>query len=200
MTRILTSPWITALIGGILYLATTVTVVTSARFDVSQLPGHAEMSPDDAPSWKFKNPEFNQWIAQIKNERDAMALKEQQLDELQQRIEAERQEIMTVTQTVSQLQAEFDKNVIRFKSQETENVRRQAKLISSMSPEGAAAMVAEMNDNDVVRILFVMKADEASQLLDTLAKMGQAKRAATLTEKLHQVLPADSSTVSAKIP
>jgi flagellar motility protein MotE (MotC chaperone) len=50
-------------------------------------------------------------------------------------------------------------------------------------------MFAEMSDDDVVRILFVMKPDEASAILDTLSKSGEAKRAALLTERLHQVLP-----------
>ena len=69
-----------------------------------------------------------------------------------------------------------------------------------MSPEGSAAMVREMSDDDVVRILFTMKTDQASLILDTLSKMGkaEARRAATLTIRLHQVLPpAPSTTASA---
>jgi flagellar motility protein MotE (MotC chaperone) len=63
--------------------------------------------------------------------------------------------------------------------------------MSAMSPEGAVAIFEQMSDDNVVRILFVMKADEASAILDTLSKMGpdEAKRAASLTERLHQVLP-----------
>jgi flagellar motility protein MotE (MotC chaperone) len=58
-----------------------------------------------------------------------------------------------------------------------------------MSPEGAVSMFGQMDDDDVVRILFVMKPDEASAILDSLSKSGEAKRAALLTERLHQVLP-----------
>jgi len=42
-----------------------------------------------------------------------------------------------------------------------------------------------------VRILFTMKADDASIALDTLSKSGkeQAKRAATIIERMRRTLP-----------
>ena len=60
-----------------------------------------------------------------------------------------------------------------------------------MSPEGAAATLNEMSDDDVVRILFTMKADDASIALDTFSKSGkdQAKRAATIIERMRRTLP-----------
>ena len=80
---------------------------------------------------------------------------------------------------------------MRFNAQDADNLKRQAKLISSMTPEGAAATLAEMSDDDVVRILFTMKADDASIALDTLSKSGkaQAKRAATIIERMRRTLP-----------
>jgi flagellar motility protein MotE (MotC chaperone) len=59
-------------------------------------------------------------------------------------------------------------------------------------------MLTEMPDDDAVKILFTMKTDEASLILDALSKTGQpqAKRAAQLTERLHQVLPPPPVTAS----
>jgi len=195
MTRIFQSSWFAVLIGGVLYLAATILVLQPAKFAGLRPAGPTNRSADDDPSWRFRNPEFNQWVAQIKEEKDALALREQNLTELQNRLAAERQEILTVTQTVAQLQMDFDRNVIRFSSQETENVRHQAKLIAAMSPAGAAAMIAEMPDDDVVRILFTMKTDEASAILDSLSTRGKddARRAAALTVRIHQVLPATTN-------
>lgn len=204
MTRILLSPWLVALIGGLLYLGTTLAILRPSKFaGLHQAIESHDRSADDDPSWRFHNPEFNQWVTQIKEEKDALALRAQQLNELQTRLEAERQEFSVVTRSVSQMQTNFDKNVIRFKAQEAENVRHQAKLIAAMSPEGSAAMIREMSDDDVVRILFIMKPDQASLQLDTLSKMGapDAKRAAMLTVRLQQVLPAASNaTMSATSP
>jgi flagellar motility protein MotE (MotC chaperone) len=188
MIRILQSGWFAALIGSVLYLAVTVFVLSPSKFAGAQLI-KPDYSADDDPSWRFRNPEFNQWVSQVQNEKARLDLREQQLNEWQTRINSELQEMSLVTQTVWQLQSEFDTNVVRFKAQETDNVKHQAKLIAAMSPEGAVSMFGEMSDNDVVRILFVMKPDQASQILDTLSKSGEAKRAALLTERLHQVLP-----------
>jgi flagellar motility protein MotE (MotC chaperone) len=188
MIRVLQSGWFAALVGCVLYLAMTVFVLNPSKFAGAQFI-KPDYSADDDPSWRFRNPEFNEWLSQIQNEKSRLDLREQQLNELQTRLNTELQEMSVVTQTVSQLQSDFDKDVVRFKAQETDNVKHQAKLIAAMSPEGAVSMFAEMSDEDVVRILFVMKPDEASAILDTLSKSGEAKRAALLTERLHQVLP-----------
>jgi flagellar motility protein MotE (MotC chaperone) len=61
-------------------------------------------------------------------------------------------------------------------------------------------MLNEMPDDDAVKILFTMKTDEASLILDMLSKKGQAqaKRAAQLTARLQQVLtPATAITKAA---
>jgi flagellar motility protein MotE (MotC chaperone) len=189
MIRIIQSSWFVAIIGCALYLAVTVVVLNPSKFAGAKFAS-PDFSAEDDPSWKFRNPEFNQWVSQIKSEKEKLDLREQNLNELETRLNAELQEISTVTQTVAQLQESFDKNVIRFKAQETDNIKHQAKLISAMSPEGATAMLGQMPDEDAVRILFTMKTDEASLILDAMSKKGddQAKRAAQLTQRLHQVL------------
>ena len=134
----------------------------------------------------------------MKEEKDTLALREQQLNELQTRLASEQQEISTVTQTVAQLQANFDRDVVAFGAQEMENVKRQARLIAAMSPEGAAALLKQMPDDDVVRLLFILKADVASAILDTMSKQGEAaaKRAADLTVRLRQILPPATNSIT----
>ena len=197
MIRILQSSWLTALVGCLLYLGTMLALIHPSQF-AAAIPAVTDRSAADDPSWKFKNPEFDQWVAQMKDEKEALALHEQQLTEWQTRLDAESQEISAVTQTVARLQADFDRNVIRFKAQDSDNIKHQSKLIAAMSPEGAASMFKEMADDDVVRILFTMKTDEASIILDTMSKTGTlgARRAAALTMRLQQVLPASTNTLS----
>jgi flagellar motility protein MotE (MotC chaperone) len=201
MTRILQSSWFVAVIGCVLYLATTATVLNPSKFAGIHIP-NPDYSAEDDPSWKFRNPEFNQWVSQIKSQKASLDAREQRLNELQTRLNAQMQEISTVTQTVAQLQENFDRNVIRFKAEETDNIKHQAKLISTMSPEGAVAMLTQMPDDAAVRILFTMKTDEASLILDTLSKMGepQARRAAQLMEQLHQVLAPSPTNTTAATP
>jgi flagellar motility protein MotE (MotC chaperone) len=194
MVRILQSTWTSMLLGGLLFFGT-----TAALLRPSQLPVVAAADPqmdsihmsNYEVSWKFHNPEMDQWVQEIRREKDALKLREQQLNDLETRLNAQRQELTVVTQAVYQMQAEFDKNVVRLNAQDADNLKRQAKLISSMTPEGAAATLTEMGDDDVVRILFTMKADDASLALDTLSKSGkeQAKRAATIIERMRRALP-----------
>jgi len=200
MNRILQSSWLTVGAGCLLYLGTTFALLRPAKI----LSERRALAPvvTDGPSWNFKNPDFDQWVAQMKIEKEALAAREQQLNEWQARLDVERQEISTVTQTVARLQADFDRNVVHFRAEESDNLKHQAKLVSTMSPEGAAAMFNEMPDDDVVRILYTMKTDEASLILDTISKMGkpEAKRAATLTGRLHQVLPVSTNNIASATP
>jgi flagellar motility protein MotE (MotC chaperone) len=192
MLRLLKSSWTVSIAGGLLYLATTAALLRPARFaDLAPVPEEVKSSPNNSPSWSFRNPEFEQWVEELKHEREALAQRAVELQELQKRLEAERQEILTVTQTVHQLQMEFDKRVVRLKEQDMENLKRQTKVVSAMSPEGAAAMLNEMPEDQMVGVLFLLKPDAASLILDTLSKMGkaEAKRAAQLTERMRSVLP-----------
>jgi len=197
MIRILQSSWFVALAGSLLYLATTVAVLQPSKFP-KRPPVETDVSANDDPSWRFHNPEFDQWVAQIKSRKESLDAREQSLNELQTRLNVEIQEVSAATQTVSQLQAVFDKNVIRFKAQEAANLKHQIKLISGMSPEGAVATLNEMPDGDVLRIFFAMKPDNASAILDAFSKKGPAwaKRAAQITEQLHRVLPGETNSVA----
>jgi flagellar motility protein MotE (MotC chaperone) len=191
MLRLLQSPWTVPLAGGLLYLATTALLIQPGQFHREAAVADAGLSTGDEPSWNFRNPEFEQWVQELKQEREAVAQRAQQLQELQKRLDAERQEILSVTQTVYQLQMDFDKSVVRIKEQELENLKRQTKIVASMSPEGAAAMLNEMPEDQTVGVLFTLKPESASLILDTLSKMGkaEAKHAAELTERMKLVLP-----------
>jgi flagellar motility protein MotE (MotC chaperone) len=190
MTRLLRSSWFIALVSCVLYLATTAALIRPES--VGELPATqaASRSANDDPSWRFRNPEFEQWIAELKSERAALETRAQQLKELQTRLDAERQEVLAYTQVVHQLQVEFDKNVIRLKEQSADNIKRQVKIIAGMSPEGAANMLNEMPDDEIVHVLFLLKPDQASPILDAMSKMGkaEAKRAAVFTEQLRKVV------------
>ena len=201
MIRILQSGWMAALLGGVLYLATTIYVLSPSKFAGAQFI-KPDYSAEDDPSWKFRNPEFNEWVSQIQSEKEKLDVRQQQLDEWQTRLNLELQEMSLVTLTVNQLQSNFDQSVIRFKAQETDNIKHQAKLISAMSPQGAIAMLNQMSDDDVVRILFIMKPDQASAILDAMSISGpvQAKRAASLTGRLHEVLPDATPTTASTAP
>ena len=204
MARIIQAPWLAALLGAVLYLLTTFFVMSRVSFDVPQAEAKAPISAENDPSWRFHNPEFDQWVAQIKTEKETLDQREQQLNELQTRLSSERQEIMTVTQTVFKLQADFDKNVIRFTTEQVEDAKRQTKVVANMSPDGAAKMMNSMPDDKVLPILFSLKNDQSGAILDAMTQMGpiQADRAAQLTMQMRRVLsaPTNAAPTTASTP
>jgi flagellar motility protein MotE (MotC chaperone) len=191
MMRLLQSSWLVSLAGCIVYLATTAVVLSSVKFEG---PGPAEETPvsaSDDPSWKFRNPEFDQWIEDLKNEKVALEARKLQLAEWETRLQAEHQELSAVTQRIAQIQMDFEKDVVRLREEETKNFKRQSKAMADMAPEAAAAMLLQMPDDDAARILSVMKDDQFALLLGTVSKLGQSqtKRAAAITERMRHLLP-----------
>lgn len=194
--RLLQSTWFAALLGSGVYLATTAALLrlpagAQARAQHSQ----AVRTPNNDPSWKFRNPELDQWLAELQAEKAALAARAEQLQELQARIAADRADLSSVTQVVAQLQAEFDRNVVRFQEQEVENLRRQVKLLAALPQDTAVKMITPMSDEEITRLMTLMKTEQVSQLLDTLSKSGkeESKRAATLMELMRRTIPATAA-------
>jgi flagellar motility protein MotE (MotC chaperone) len=139
------------------------------------------------PSWNFQNPDLEQLVADLKKEKEALAKREAQLNELAARLESERKEINSVTQTVAQVQRDLDQSLTRIKEEESANLKKLAKLYSSMSPDASVLILKQMDDTALMRILLFMKDTEVAQTLENLGKQGpaEAARVAALTERLR---------------
>ena len=183
--------------GAIIYLACTVLF-----WEKPKLPAKADTMPvmrEVGPSWDFNNPEADQLIAELKIEKKSIETREQQLNELAARLESERAELNQVTQSVHQLQTEFDRSVLRIKDQEIVNLKKLAKVYGDMAPETAATVMAEMDNEAVVKILLYLKDDQTAAVLEALAKKGQAqaRRTAEISEtvrlSLHNTSPTNTT-------
>ena len=191
MNRILQSPAAVVMVAGLVFFTTLFAVLSTTHLGTVTALAKATLMAEDDPSWKFHNPDMDQWVAQIKDERDALAVREQELKEWEARLAAENHEISSVTQAVSQAQAQFDKRILLFTEQQKDNIKKQLKVIAAMSPEGVTAMLNEMPDDEVVELLYSMKPDIAGATLDAMSKLGgpAARRAAALTQRIKDVLP-----------
>ena len=90
MKKTLQSGWLTALLGSIVYCGTTAAVMMSANIPIAH-PETKEVPVEFGTSWDFHNPEMDLLIAELKKEKDALALREKQLKDLAARLEAEKQ-------------------------------------------------------------------------------------------------------------
>jgi flagellar motility protein MotE (MotC chaperone) len=195
MMRLLQNKWAALGAGAIIYGLTTWLLLHPHR----QLVRAAEAlrarqvaagAVAVGPSWTFHNPEMEQIMAELKSERDALQVRASQLDDLEARLNAERQEICVVTQTVYRLRAELDSTVTRVSQQEAVNLKKLAKVYATMSPEGAARILKEMDDDQIVRILALMKESESAPVIESIAQGNtvEAKRAAMISNRLRLTL------------
>ena len=139
------------------------------------------------PSWNFHNPEMDQLIEELKKERDQLGTKEKQLKEWETRVQAERVELDEATRTIKKIQADMDQNIVRVKEDEAANLKKLAKMYASMEPAGAAAILRELEDGVVVKIMTFMKDAETGPVLDALSRRSDddTRRAARISEYLR---------------
>jgi flagellar motility protein MotE (MotC chaperone) len=190
--KFLQSKWFAAVLGSLMFMLTTAFLTTkgvapSAKANVSD-GGDGSLRPNTkSASWSFFNPELDQIVSELKSERQAVAAKEKQLNELATRLRAERAELDEAVQDLKKLQQQVDRDVFRIKDDEAANLKRLAKMYASMEPAGAAKILRELDDVVIVKILGLMKDPETGLILEAIARLGEheTKRAATLSENLR---------------
>ncbi len=179
-----------SLLGMLLFLGTSAMLTIKGAASIPTHQAEEEPGPvadTKGPSWSFFNPEMDQIIADLKAEKTAIAAKEKQLAELSSRVTAEKAELDEALRTVKRMQDQVDRNVIQIKEDEVANLKRLAKMYSTMEPPGAARILKEIDDSVVVKVLTLMKEPETAAILDAFARMGEpeTKRAATIAETLR---------------
>ena len=147
MIKLFAQGWISAPLGAIVYL------IATMLFWQKPIPPSREILADVVhamePSWDFNNPEADLLITELKLEKKALQDRQQQLNDLATRLNTERGEVGQVIQSVRKLQTEFDKAVLRVKDDEKDNLKKLAKLYGTMSPD-IAANVLEQLDNEAI--------------------------------------------------
>jgi flagellar motility protein MotE (MotC chaperone) len=188
MTKLLTPTWMTLPVCVVVYAASTFlfwkTPKPAPRPIAVSVPVAAVHNNDLS---QYQNPEADQLVAELKEERKRLDDREQQLNALSARLDAERGEMSNAATSVQSLQTEFDQNVLRIKEEETANLKKLAKVYSAMTPESAALILADLDDTQVAKIMVFMKEDDAAAVFEAMAKKNDAaaKRAADLSERLR---------------
>jgi hypothetical protein len=191
MIKLLHSIWTASLVGALLFWGTVVMLWQAPTAAQGHAPPAAAVVHGDAASWNFHNPEVDLLITELKLEKERLAKRALELNELAERLQSERLELNEVTQTVNQLQVEFDRNVVRVTTEEAANLKRLARTYAAMSPEGAAAILKQLDETTLVKILTNMKESEIALLLEAIGRQSEAeaRRVAGISERLRLSLP-----------
>lgn len=201
MIRLLQTKWMALALGAVIYSITTwlflqpQKLVQQIAREAKPAKGTKQAVPVSAPSWSFDSPEMSQVIAELKDQQDLVKLRAQQLDELEARLHAERQEIYAVTQEVYRLKTNLDSTVTRISEEEAANLKRLVKVYTVMTPEGAARILREMDDDQIVRLMAVMREAESAPILEAMGQGAKenARRAAMVADRLRVTVTAPKS-------
>jgi flagellar motility protein MotE (MotC chaperone) len=185
MNKFLSPTWLSAPIGAVVFFVTTMLFWQKPVLP----PRHifSETIVANGPSWDFSNPEADLLISELKIERKAVEERGHKLDELEKRLNTEKEELSQVIQSVRQLQGEFDKSVLHVQDSETGNLKKLAKVYGSMTPETAANVLAQLDNEALVKILLYLKDSETAAILEAMAKKGdmEARRTAQISEQIR---------------
>ena len=191
MARLLTSVWMVVLLGTILFFGTMFFLLDPSKLGTLAKSEETIVEARvTGASWEFVDPEVNRLVEELNQEKQLVAKQREELTQWAKRLQAEQAELSSVTQAVQQAQIEFDKNWLRFQAEEVKNVKRLAKTFSGMQPETAVKVMEQLGEDEMVKLLAVMKDDQVTTLLELIASKGeeQAKRAAALAKRLREVI------------
>ncbi len=203
MAKLLQSPWTVSVLALLLYAGSTFYFWQTPSLPVPARPAAFDpLNPtataprvEHGPSWEFSNPEVDLLVRELRQERAALAARAKQLDDLAARLQAEQAELQQATQAVFRLQQDFDRSVIRLQENETVNLKRLARVYGSMEPDGATAILKQLDEATIVKVMSFMKDDKIANLLTSLARAGdaEAKRVAVISERLRLLQSANAS-------
>jgi len=192
MIKLLQSNWFAMPLGAMAYLATTALVWPPAHREPAiegVVPASAKAGLSS--NWESQNAETDLLIEELRKEKEELAQRQAEMNSLAERLRVERLELNQVTQTVYQMQMEFDANVVRVREAELTNLKKLGRTYANMDPASVALVFDQMDDLSIVKILALMRDSEVAPILEAMAQSGQAdaKRVADISERLRRALP-----------
>jgi uncharacterized protein YaaN involved in tellurite resistance len=193
MTKILHNPVITVVAALVLGLAAGLLPLwRSSQQLVARAMAGRVVKPhlSKAQGWDFWTIEVDSLAAELKDEKAKLAKQTEQLDLRAARLTAEQKELEKLRASIEATRKEIGERVIEISADEQKNLRSLAQTYTNLSAPAAVAIIREMDDTTVVKILSLMKADVVAPIFEVMSKTTEgegamARRAAVLSEKLR---------------
>lgn len=193
MTKLLHNPAVVTVVALLAGLAAGLIPLWSAsqKLVAQALTGHVlKTNHLKDQGWDFWTIEVDNLAAELKDEKARMAKLSEQLDLRAARLTAEQKELEKLRLNIEATRKEINDRVIEISADEIKNVRGLAQTYTNLTPRAAVAIIREMDDMTVVKILSLMKADVVAPIFEEMSKTADregalARRAAILSEKLR---------------
>jgi flagellar motility protein MotE (MotC chaperone) len=140
--------------------------------------------------WDFWTLEIENLASELKDQKEALTVRENTVAAREERLTADLAELAKTRKQIETLRAEVDTSMIEFDAAETKNLKALAKTYSELTPKAAVGIMAKMETSTVVKILYLMKSDVVSPILQEMGTSPDpemAKRAAEITDRLRLV-------------
>jgi flagellar motility protein MotE (MotC chaperone) len=154
---------------------------------------HAKKEPTELTKkgWDFWTIEIENLSNELKEERVRLRKQADSLDQRAARLAAEEKEFAKLRADMDALRQQIAERVIEISADETKNIRSLAQTYTNLTPRAAVAIIRELDDTTVVKILSVMKPDVVGPIFEEMSKQAGdnslARRAAVLSEKIRLI-------------
>lgn len=197
--KFLRSPLLATLLGTLLGVAAGLgafwqgaqAVIAHAR--ALQAAKAAEGRP--AKPWDFWTLEIDNLAGELRADRAALDQREEALAAREARLDAEAAELARVRQELEALRTSIAERVYEIQQAEEKNLKNLALTYSNLTPKAALAILNQLDEPTVVKLLALMKPEVSAALFEQMGQAAltdpqMARRAATLSERLRLLRPA----------
>jgi flagellar motility protein MotE (MotC chaperone) len=151
----------------------------------------APVEPEREKGWDFWTIEIDNLASELKGEKARLKQESDQLDLRAARLAAEQQELGKVRTELEALRREIDEKTFQIGADEAKNLKALAQTYSNLTPRAAVAIIRDLDDATVVKILGLMKPDVVAPIFEEMSRATGpdgpkvVQRAAALSEKLR---------------
>lgn len=176
--------------GGLLPIIQLQPEIVAAAREARAEAEHGAPRPEKP--WDFWTVEIENLTAELKEQKKSLAERESTVEAKEVRVAAEMAELEKARKQIEDLRAALDRSLFRVAESESKNLRALATTYAAIEPQAAIAILSEMDETTVVKILSLMKPDAVAAILGEMGRIGFTnpdvlKRAASLSEKLRLI-------------
>ena len=140
--------------------------------------------------WSFHTRELQKAIDSLNEKRSELEKKEESLQNWQVQLENQKKELADSRAQLDNLKANISALIVQTREDEVKNLKSLSATYSAIAPDAAVGILNELDENTVVKLLALMKADTVGPIFEAMSKLpGQETqmraRIARLSEKLR---------------
>ena len=201
MNKLIQSPWVIAILAGVLYFISTggALFLTMPRWmPVPPEPEIPERHPYELESMLgFNSQAMEELALELEARTEIMDAREKNLDARAELLEDERNQLEVARAKIEQQEERLRSLIFTYKATEATQLKRLVGIYSQMEPTLIVEVLNEFNEDKVVKILQMMNQELVKDIFETMLagerpEEEQALRVAYLSQQLTRTFPEEA--------